>query len=200
MKIKLELAGPEGFGRITTKTGARNGINLDAAVDDTGVGALYVKTRVHIEFLFFLDQAQPADQGYAVVEGILILAEHGIGIGFQHGIGAYILGRAGNAVGGDLQPVVRIRIDIQVVQAQHPVAVFRAAGQARFLGEAGGVRARIVRQLVHWRRIHVNEEQLFVILVIRYQGQRYGIRQLVFDSAVQPPGVGKTGICEGKVT
>ena len=150
--------------------------------------------------LLLLDDARAGDQVEARRELPVELAERRIAVGLQPRVGADIERRAGHdAADREFQPVLRGRIDIQVIQPGHPVDVARFAVQPQFLARLLGLQPGIVCRLVARPGIDVDEQQLAEMLIVRDRGELDGVRQLIAGAEQHAPGVDAALLLEGEV-
>ncbi len=68
-----------------------------------------------------------------------------------------------------LKSVVRLAVDIQIVESEHPACIVSLGIEAKLLRNTGGIHSRVVGQLIHRSRIHIDEQQLLIILEVGYR-------------------------------
>ena len=99
--------------------------------------------------------AQAGNHGQSIRDIVFILTKNTVGVGFQFRDRTDIDRHPAKDISerplGAFQAVVRLGVDIEVVEACHPATAIGLAVEAQFLGKAAGVYPCVVRQLVHWR-------------------------------------------------
>src|SRR5262249_19291649 len=124
--IQLRFSGPQGVrgvlrGEIGRSLPERAGQKRSLIDAEVAVSGKYTDARV--EGFLFLDGAQAENAGELAGEVVFHLAKEAVRIGYQLGHRTDIYGtdeRPDDAVGGSLQPVIRMVVDVEEEETRDP--------------------------------------------------------------------------------
>ena len=171
-------------------------------MDRPGIGVAGVKILFEVMFFLFLNHATAGDQRPLIGKLPVDLPIQRERISLELGIHAQVKRRPpvkGNAVKRELQPIVRVGVDVQVIETGDPGRIVRRAVEPEFLRQVVGIDTGIVDRLIDRPRVNVEIQQLFVILEIRDRCQRNAVRKVPLDAQCQAKGLSATHILEREV-
>ncbi len=114
-------------------------------MDRPGIGVAEVQILFEVNFFLFLDDTAAGDQRPLIGKLPIDLAIQRVGVGFELGVHALISRpEEGDAVDRKFQSIVRIGVDVQVIETGDPGRLVGRAVEPEFLCQAVGIDSGIV--------------------------------------------------------